>query len=182
MRSRRLVWPPSNATEDLTMPVTIYLSEETDHDRVQTAVEELVAGGGLEIADRDDPVLGSWFRRMRATAVNAARSPAAHQGALIAAHVADTRLVLAQDATITATLMQNLGPVITSLQNTKDAVIRVGALLIVKVDWRLNVVQLTAAQQALLDHRPHLASSPREIVEMLNFETTADDGAPPAIQ
>jgi hypothetical protein len=179
--SRRNVRPPSDAAEGLTMPVTIYLSEETDHEHVQIAVEQLVARAGLEIVDRDDPVLGSWFRAMRAAVGNAVRSPAARQGALTAVHVADTHLVLARDAAITATLMQNLAPVIASLQNTKDAVIRVGALLVVKVDWTLNVVQLTAAQQAILDHRPRLAAAPREIVEMLNLQTVPEDDAPPAL-
>jgi hypothetical protein len=60
-------------------------------------------------------------------------------------HAADSQLVLAQDAEVTARLLQNLAPVIGSLQPTKDAVLRVGALLIVKVDWAVSVFQLTAA-------------------------------------
>jgi hypothetical protein len=50
---------------------------------------------------------------------------------------------------------------------TKDAVVRAGALLIVKVDWVVRIYQLTAAQQAILDHRPHLAASPQEIITAL---------------
>lgn len=91
--------------------------------------------------------------------------------AATAAHAIDTRLVLAQDAAVAATLLQNLGPVIVSLQPTKDAVIRVGALLIVKVDWVVTVSQLTAAQQLELDHRPALATSPGEIIAALNVES-----------
>ena len=41
-------------------------------------------------------------------------------------------------------MLQNLGPVIEALQPTKDAVLRVGALLIVKVDWTIVVHRLTA--------------------------------------
>jgi hypothetical protein len=81
--------------------------------------------------------------------------------------MADTRLVLAQDAVITAKLMENLPPLIESLRSTKDAVIRIGALLIVKVDWVVSIHQLTAAQQALLDHRPQLAAVPHEILATL---------------
>ena len=65
--------------------------------------------------------------------------------------------------------MHNLPPLLGALQPTKDAVIRTGALLIVKVDWTVNVLQLTAAQQLLLDHRPQLASTPHEIVAALNL-------------
>lgn len=83
---------------------------------------------------------------------------------LTATHAADSRLILAQDAQVTAMMLQNLGPVLASLQPTRDAVLRIGALLIVKVNWVVQVIQLTAAQQAVLDHRPELATKPHEIV------------------
>lgn len=165
----------------LTLPVTIYLSEEQIHDQVEEAVDELVAIVGLQVDDRDEPVIGSWFRRMRAAAKEVTRSPAAREAALTAAHAADTRLVLAQDAAVTATLLQNLGPVIASLQPTRDAVLRIGALLIVKVDWAVSVFQLTAAQQALLDHRPQLASSPHEIIAALNLTPSSEESKPQAL-
>jgi hypothetical protein len=49
-----------------TLPITIYLSNEVAHEQVEAAVEDLVAAAGGHIEHRDDPVLGSWFRRMRA--------------------------------------------------------------------------------------------------------------------
>lgn len=153
----------------LTLPVTIYLSDASVHEQVEAAVDDLLAAVGFYVDERDDPELGSWFRRMRAAIGTAASSPAAREGALMAAHIADTRLVLAQDAAVTATLLANLGPVIASLQPTKDAVIRVGALLIVKVDWVVTVYQLTAAQQTVLDHRPDLATAPHEVTTILNM-------------
>jgi superfamily II DNA or RNA helicase len=152
-----------------TLPVSVYLSDEAGHEQVITAVEDLLATAGLLLEDRDEPVIGSWFQRMRASAKQAVTSPVARDAALTAVHVADTRLTLAQDAQITATLLQNLAPVITSLDHTKDAVIRVGALLVVKIDWTVQVAQLTAAQQATLDHRPQLSSSPQEIVAALQL-------------
>jgi uncharacterized protein YegL len=118
---------PSDRDES-TMPVTIYLSEEWIHGQVEAAVDELLGTVGFVIEDREEPVTGSWFRRMRATATEVARSPVAREAALTTAHAADVRLVLAQDAAFTATLLQNLGPVIGALQPTKDAVLRVGAL------------------------------------------------------
>lgn len=164
------------------MPVTIYLSDERNHRQVEAAVEDLLAVIGMQVQVRDDPIVGSWFRRMWATLKEGMRSPAAQEAALVAAHVADTRLVLAQDAAVTATLLQNLGPVITALQPTKDAVVRVGALLIVKVDWIVHVFQLTAAQQAQLDHRPQLAASPREIIAALNLTPGNQDEASPELR
>jgi hypothetical protein len=51
----------------------------------------------------------------------------------------ESRLVHAQDTTVTATMLENLGPVLAALQPTKGAVIRAGALLIVKMDSTLVV-------------------------------------------
>ncbi|MGW2779542.1 hypothetical protein ACWC4C_44955 [Streptomyces olivaceoviridis] len=158
--------------------VTIYLSDETSHANVQSAVEDLLERADLLIQVREDPVIGSWFRQIWVALDQSLNSKAVREGALTAAHVADTRLILAQDATITATLLQNLGPVLASLDSTKDAVLRIGALLIVKVDWTVNVFQLTAAQQARLDHQPQLTTSPQEIIKALGPLEPARTPAP----
>ncbi|MFC5220450.1 hypothetical protein [Streptomyces coerulescens] len=161
------------------LPITIFLADEAPHRDVQAAVEELLATAGLEVLDREDPVVGSWFRRMRATVSRAARSQVVRESALTAAHIADARLILAQDATITATMMTNVGPVLTALQPTKDAVVRIGAVLIVKVDWEVRVLQLTAAQQAILDHQPHLATSPRDVIGAIGLLAASDGRTAP---
>lgn len=66
-------------------------------------------------------------------------------------------------------MLQNLGPVLVALQPMKEAVIRAGALLIVKMDSTLVVHQLTAAQQLQLDHQPQLAQSPHDILSALEL-------------
>lgn len=158
-----------------TLPVTIYLSNEEGHEQVEAAVEQVLTVAGLEISSRGDPVLGSWFRDMWATVTKKARTPAGQEALLVAAHAAETRLVLAPDADVTTKLLQGVGPVITSLESTQHAVIRLGNVLIVKVNGVVTVVQLTAAQQLLLNHRPELACSPHEILAALN-ETSLNDG------
>jgi hypothetical protein len=146
------------------VPVTIYLSDAAGSERVEAAVELLLASAGVEVTGRDDPVHGSWFRRMRG---RFAGSPAAQDLAATAMHAVESQLVHAQDATITANLMQNLGPTIAALQDYDEAVIRAGALLIVKVGPRLTVHQLTPAQQFRLDHQPELARSPYQVLTAL---------------
>lgn len=154
---------------DFDLEVTIYLSNEAIHEQVQAAIENLLESSGLYIYHRDEPEFGSWFRRMRARGRNAWDSQFAREAALSAAHAAEARVIIAQDATITATMMAGLGPVITALQPTKDAVVRVGALLIIKVDWAVTVHQLNAAQQMKLDHESALATSPHQIIRALNL-------------
>lgn len=158
----------ANQPTTVALPISIYLADEDIHPQVEAAVEEWLATANISIDEREQPIIGSWFRRMRATAKAALNSETAQDVARTAVHAADTRLVLAQDASITATLLANLGPVIQSLQPTKDAALRVGALLIIKVDWTVQVIQLTAAQQAILDHQPQLRH-PHEIITALQL-------------
>jgi hypothetical protein len=151
------------------IPVSIYLADEDIHEQVETAVEQWLATADVSIDTRAEPVIGSWFRRMGASMKKTVGTPAAREAALTGMHIVDSRLVQAQDAHVTSTLFQNLGPVLAALQPTKDAVVRAGALLIVKIDWVVQVHQLTAAQQAILDHRPQLATTPKEIIAALQF-------------
>lgn len=152
-----------------TLPITIYLSDESAHEEVKAAVESLLGSVGGHIELQDDPAFGSWFSRMRARIDRAARSPFAREAASMAAHAVESHLIHTQDAIITATMLQNLGPVLTSLQPTPNAVIRTGALLIVKVDGNVVVHQLTPVQQLKLDHEPHLAQSPHNILFALEL-------------
>jgi hypothetical protein len=151
------------------MPVSIYLADEDIHEQVEIAVDQWLATADVSIDTRAKPVIGSWFRRMGASVKKAVGTPAAREALLTGIHMADSRLVQAQDAYVTSTLLQNVGPVLQALQPTRDAVVRAGALLIVKVDWVVQVHQLTAAQQAILDHRPQLAASPKEIITALQL-------------
>lgn len=153
-------------------PISIYLSTAADHELVQTAVEDLVRTAGAEILERAEPKIGSWMRRLIGRMKIATETPTGRDAATTAAHAVEARLVQAQDATNTATLMQNLAPMLTALQHTPSAVIRVGALLIVKNGDTLAVHQLTATQQFHLNHKPDLLASPHDILRVLDLHTT----------
>lgn len=163
------VTPPDASS----LPVSIYLASEDGHEQVQAAIEVWLTSAGLIVEEREQPILGSWFQRLRVGVNEAVQSGMAQDVALTAIHAVDTRAVLYHDAQTTNLFLHGLAPVITALGTTKDAVIRAGALLIVKVDWQLHVFQLTAAQQAILDHRPQLATKPHEIVAELELLSTA---------
>jgi hypothetical protein len=173
--------PGRDSLVQATLPITIYLSDESGHEQVEAAVEDLLAAVGGHIEHRDDPVLGSWFRRMRAKVNRFVDSPLGDEVKNLATHAAESRLVHAQDATVTATMLQNLGPVLAAVQPMKEAVIRAGALLIVKMDSTLVVHQLTSAQQLRLDHQPQLAQCPHDILSALELRRSVSaqlmDGA-----
>lgn len=151
------------------LPVAIYLSDESIHEQVEAAVDRLLRSAGLHIAEREEPLSGSWFRRMRA----GLNSPTAREAALTAAHAAGSGSVPRPDAEVTAIFLQNLGPVIAALQPTRDAVIRAGALLVVKVDWTVTAHQLTPRQQLVLDEAPDLEMAPRKILPALGLASAA---------
>ncbi|AUI59006.1 hypothetical protein [Amycolatopsis sp. BJA-103] len=153
-------------------PISIYLSTAAGHELVQAAVEDLVRIAGAEILERAEPKIGSWMRRLTSRMKVATEAPGGRDAATTAAHAVEARLVQAQDATNTATLMQNLAPMLTALQNTPSAVIRVGALLIVKNGDMLTVHQLTATQQFHLNHKPDLLTSPHDILRALDLHPT----------
>lgn len=153
-------------TEQEVMPVAVYVSDAAVHEQVEAAVEALLDSAGLTIVERDTPVLGSWFRRMRAAGNRAAHSPATREAVTSIVGAADAWLAR-PEAEVTATLMQNLGAVISALQPTKDAVVRVGTILVVKVEWTVVVHQLTPGQRLLLDHNPSLESAPHSILAAL---------------
>lgn len=128
------------------VPVTIYLCEEPGHDGVEAAVAALLAAADVEITDREDSV-GSWFRCLRARP----------------AHPTD-------EAARTATLLRNLGPVLAALHAYAEAILRVGALLLVKQGARLTVQELTKTQQVRLDREPDLATAPALILPTLESD------------
>ena len=136
----------SGGADQAVLPVTIYLSDGGIHPKVEEAVTALLANAHLRIADRDEPIIGSWFRRMRASA---AHSELTNKTFVSVLHAADGQIDLDQGAAVTASLLQNLPLVLAALHLTKDAVLRVGPVLVVKVDWQVTVAQLTEAQQAV---------------------------------
>lgn len=161
------------------LPVTIYVADEHIHAEVQAAVTAMIEAAGMRIESWGDPVRGSWFRRMSARAKDGLLTPLGQEAALTAAHALDARLVQRQDAEVTAKLMESVPSVLTALEKTENAVIRVGALLIVKVDGSVSVTQLTAVQQLQLDHSPQLAMSPADIAAEFRLRRWESAGLDP---
>lgn len=148
------------------VPVTVYLSDGRDHGLVESAVERVLGSLGFHVVGREGPVAGSWFRRMLAATRSLVTDDPVAASVIVDA---EARYLQQQNAQNTALLMQNLGPLLTSLQSTKDAVVRVGAFLVVKVDWTLVVTQLTPQQQLKLNHSPQLATEPQQILDILGL-------------
>lgn len=151
--------PPPDMISAFT--VSIYLSDEKDHQQVEAAVEGALKWIGLSIHHREIPLAGSWFRRMYARLPDDGTNPLpARPNVTVPGQAA---------ANQEAALMTNLGKLIESLESTRDAVVRLGPVLIVKANGLLSVNQLTPAQQELLYQRPDLTAAPGEILIALRL-------------
>jgi hypothetical protein len=155
---------PSAEQLDL-VPIVIYLSREDGHERVEAAVEDMVHRAGWWIAHYDDPIRGSFLRRLWAKS-----GLTADELAVMAGHRVESELVRRPDADVTAMMLQHVGPVLIALQPTEHAVIWVGAVLIIKVNGVVSVRELTVDQQAWLSARPGLVAAPEALAEALSVE------------
>jgi hypothetical protein len=80
-----------------TCPSRSTWADEGIHEQVGVAVEEWLAKAGFVIDEREQSVISSWFRPMRATAKTALNSETAHDVAMTAVHAAEARPVIAQN-------------------------------------------------------------------------------------
>jgi len=157
------------------LPITIYLRDESGHERVEQAVEDLVGAAGFSITERADPVLASWYRRMWAKLDGAARTPAGQAVLEAGAHRADLEFVQRPDAEVAALLLANVAPLLATLQTMGDTVIYLGVMLIVKSDGMTLVYKLTPHQQLVLNNAPHLLKAPERILQALGLPAASAD-------
>ncbi|MET8847477.1 hypothetical protein [Amycolatopsis sp. NPDC004625] len=154
---------------DRTSVATIYLDDSAGAEQVEEAVVRLVESAGGSVVLRHDPVIGSWYRRLTLAFKRAADSDAGREVKAAIVQGAASRAIHSSNAQNTSVMLQNLGPVIGAIKDYRDVVIRVEALLIVKVDGVLVVHQLTPAQQLTLDRNPDLARLPSSVLPALGL-------------
>ena len=161
--SRRTVRFRSSDRNDL-LRVVIYLSNVDELGRVEAEVEKLVESAGWKVLHREDSGTGSWFRRLWV------KVPP------MVDHRLGSELVRRPEAEVTATMLQHIGPVVTALQPTRDAVIWIGAVLVTKVDGEVSARELTLEEQSWLTQKPHVLTAPKVLVSAFD----PPNGLPPA--
>jgi hypothetical protein len=169
----RIPPPPRLLLSDVL--VSVYLSNAVLHQRVEAAVDEVLNRVGLEIYRHEDPLTAarSWYRRMIAGPLAGSGRPAGRPGA--GPPGADP----SREATARR-LMANLGWLLTGLSAERNAVVRLGPVLVVKDNEPLSIVQLTLRQEHLLHVRPELTAAPAEILMALGrLPSEGMDGAEP---
>lgn len=147
--------------------VSIYLSDGQAHQAVEEALELLLAETSLESYGHEEPVIGSWYRRFWVKA----REETAHlNAAQIAAEVErKIRMEVFDKAQAVIDNQQATGAaaLISAIQGEERACIRVGSILVIKVDGLVLVNNLTQMQLSWLERNQMLLRDPEALLKGL---------------
>lgn len=161
-RSSDFTHPPGTPTPRpeprVKTPLYIYLADGSEHAAVERAVDAWLTEAGFTVVLRKPPTTGSWKREIW-VGIKA---------------IADAHGQAAQaipDATAVTQLMDSTARVLASLENSSDAAIRFGPLLIIKADGVPIVTHLNETQVAKLDlGGPAMLESPRRLIRQLGLD------------
>lgn len=145
----------------------IYISDEEERHKVESAVEDLASAFGWVIERASPGIEGSWFKsfRIRVKDVVASDEGSAlvselrRAGELRAIHEVQSRVDDAQ-STAAARLIE-------SLANTQQAALFVGSILVIKNDGRITVLTLSPRQMIYLEQHPDLINDPGALLRAL---------------
>jgi hypothetical protein len=146
----------------------IYTSSEVSTNLLN-AFYDLVEILDLEVVEKDRPQRGSWFQRVFLRARRTLTSSELKSRLEEIERAIEMRaLALDHSQTeIDRVQADAVARLVNSLENVNDAVIQAGAVLLVKVEGRTIVRQLTQSEVLMLQRNPELLQSPASIVEKL---------------
>lgn len=160
--------PQRTATALDAMPVSIYLGEGDDHVAVEAALGLLLAEVEVEMYNLEPPVEGSWFRRSLARV----KSETSHLSAEKIAAEVERKIRMEvfdrQQASIDNQQATGAAALIAALQGEERACIRVGSLLVLKLNGQVLVNNLTQYQLAWLERNQVLLRDPEGLLKALD--------------
>ena len=164
------------------VPVVVYISNEQDAEAVEEAVGQVLESFGMEVVVRKDPVHGSWYRKLTARTKDAVSKPEFQDRLAKMERALDMQVLLRGQAQIDAAQGTTVAQLISSLNNTPNATIQIGSVLLIKIDGVLAIRNLTQVELAHLERHPDLLKSPTVILEELKVAgATLVDNPPRAV-
>jgi hypothetical protein len=143
-----------------TVPISIYLETAEHTAAIEAAVREVADQLGLDIIADEEPVLGSWFKRMIARGRAEFTEERVRTAVESAIRAVELEQVEKRQAQVNATNIGAVAGLIDKLASTPSAVIQVGSLILIKTSETLVVRELTQAEQTMLRDNPSLLTSP----------------------
>jgi hypothetical protein len=154
--------PAASATAD-DIELHIYLADGSQHAAVQSALESVLTDHGVADFQWEDPLTGSWFWHGKAKA-------AAEEVGRIGIELrraAELRALDIPQSSVDANQGRAVSEFLTALSGERDAVIRIGSILLVKSDGIPVVLNLTQFELAALQRNPTWLAEPSRILHAL---------------
>lgn len=168
--------PPYDASsaKETVLPVSIWLGDGIQHVDVEQAVSALLNEVDYVMTDREPPQFGSWFRSSKARARDFVAHLSPEQ--LAAEIERKLRIEIFDKAQAAIDNQQATGAaaLIAALQGEDRACIRVGSLLVIKVDGLISVNNLTQHQLAWLERNQAFLRDPKRLLEELDALAPSD--------
>ncbi len=147
------------------IPIAVYLEEDANHEVVRAAVEAYLYAAGLQLAEEDEPVIGSWWWTAKARK----RTSEAAENIPVLAETMAWGAARSRQADNNLTNSQAAVNLLNALVSTGPGVIYIGSLLAVYDGKHSMVVNLSPVQVNELERRPALLWSPESVLEHLGF-------------
>jgi hypothetical protein len=176
---RNSIWPSAETIPpegiEIGWPVYIYLSEGSKEvgSRIRALLQVIWQDLGFDLVIEAEPVLGSFFQRLRARARSPEAQKALHERLMTLERAVEVRALSVPESLANMQNAQALAAVIQALDNNTSAAISLGPLLILKTHHAdgtntIHSKMLTTAELRALERRPELLKDPETLLLLLN--------------
>ncbi|TXK34903.1 hypothetical protein [Nonomuraea sp. C10] len=161
----------------MAMPVTIYLSDEANHEAVESAIYEWLEAQGLEVIYSGEAVIGSFWRPLLAR-IKREGEEHLEDGASIVGRAAGLYGLDTRQADVNQKEAEAFAKVMEALEGIESAVIHHGTLLVVKHAGTVVRRELSQLEVEALRRRPVLTARPDTILSELQRLTEENEVKP----
>jgi hypothetical protein len=152
--------------------VTVYISDGQDAEAVEEAIEGVLESFGMEITVLQDPISGSWYRELMARTKEAVTARELQNQLAKLKRELEMQVLCREQAQVAIAQGPAVAQLISSLDNTSNATIKIGSVLLTKVDGVLTVRSLSSIEVARLEQHPDLFWAPASVLDELKVTKT----------
>lgn len=153
---RRILASYVSSVTDIIVPVRIYVTETSIGPVVEREMRTLLSEIGVVGLNGPNPITGSWYRRLFGSIKESSNTHTAQE----LRRAAEIQLIDRFQAGIDGATAGAVSSIIAALADTRGAVIQAGSVLLVKVDDKIIVRQLTPEQLLHWNENPSLFQDP----------------------
>jgi hypothetical protein len=164
------------------IPVSIFFDSKKEASimKIEKAVNDFLETLDFKVFIELTPVIQSWWKRAVAKTVDVISSDEVTSRLKKAEYALEVNTVLKQQSEIDKNHSESLMNIMKSLDSVKNAAIRIGSLLVLKMtdhetgEVNLQVRTLNILELDLINRHPEVQNSPHKIVELLSKQQPSD--------